>query len=203
MASRSLSTSYSTGSRSRSAYLERTTATSGNGTSQSTNLERITSISGDSTGGPETGRPKTGGRTTTLIFGGTVDQEIICAVTESRGISPTVGLAFVNISTTEATLCQIVDNQTYVKTIHKLQVLDPSTILLPTTAVNPSKSKLYSIIEATLPNLPITTLDRKYWGETNGAQYIQQLAFREDVETIKVAVGGNFFATCCFAAVGR
>ena len=131
-----------------------------------------------------------------------MDQEIICAITESRGISPTVGLAFVNISTTEATLCQIVDNQTYVKTIHKLQVLDPSTILLPTTAVNPSKSKLYSIIEATLPNHPITTLDRKYWGETNGVQYIQQLAFREDVEAIKVAVGASFFATCCFAAVG-
>ena len=130
-----------------------------------------------------------------------MDQEIICAITESRGISPTVGLAFINISTTEATLCQIVDNQTYVKTLHKLQVLDPSTILLPITAITPSKSKLYSIIEATLPNLPITTLDRKYWGETNGALYIQQLAFREDVESIKVAVGGNFFATCCFAAV--
>ncbi|MCJ1286596.1 MutS protein msh4 [Xylographa opegraphella] len=201
MASRSLSSSYSTAPTSRSAHRASTTSISGNGTnSRSTNPEKITSTSGDTTGRPGTGRPKTGARTTTSIFGGTVDQEIICAVTESRGISPTVGLAFVNISTTEATLCQIVDNQTYVKTIHKLQVLNPSAILLPTTAVNPSKSKLYSIIEATLPNLPITTLDRKYWGETNGAQYIQQLAFREDVEAIKVAVGGNFFATCCFAA---
>ncbi|MCJ1395492.1 MutS protein msh4 [Xylographa bjoerkii] len=200
MNSRNLSTSYSTVSRSRSAHPERTTSTSGNGTSHSINPERTTSTSGNSTGRPGTARPKTGVRTTTSIFGGTVDQEIICAITESRGISPTVGLAFVNISTTEATLCQIVDNQTYVKTLHKLQVLDPSTILLPTTAINPSKSKLYSIIEATLPNLPITMLDRKYWGETNGAVYIQQLAFREDVEAIKVAIGGNFFATCCFAA---
>ncbi|MCJ1383895.1 MutS protein msh4 [Xylographa soralifera] len=200
MASGSLSTSYSTYARSRSAHLERTTSTSGNGTSRSTNPEKITSTSVDSTGHIGSCRPKTGVRTTTSIFGGTVDQEIICAITESRGISPTVGLAFVNISTTEATLCQIVDNQTYVKTLHKLQVLDPSTILLPATSVNPSKSKLYSIFEATLPNLPITTLDRKYWGETNGALYIQQLAFREDVEAIKVAVGGNFFATCCFAA---
>ncbi|MCJ1401317.1 MutS protein msh4 [Xylographa trunciseda] len=197
MAFRSLSTSYSTASTSRSAPPEKTTSTSGNSTSRSSNPEWTTSTSGGRLG---TGRPKTGARTTTSVFGGTVDQEIICAITESRGISPIVGLAFVNISTTEATLCQIVDNQTYVKTLHKLQVLDPSTILLPTTALSQGKSKLYSIIEATLPALPITTLDRKYWAETDGAAYIHRLAFREDVEAIKVAVGGNFFATCCFAA---
>ncbi|MCJ1474638.1 MutS protein msh4 [Lambiella insularis] len=149
---------------------------------------------------PGTARPKTGARTTTSIFGGSLDQEIVCAITESRGISPTVGLAFVNISTTEAALCQIVDNQTYVKTLHKLAVFEPSTILLPSTSTQPSKSKMYSIIEANLPHLPITLLDRKYWSETNGADYIQQLAFRADVEAIKVSVTGNFFATCCFAA---
>ena len=142
-------------------------------------------------------RPKTAIST----LGGTLDQELIGAITESRGISPTVGLAFVNITTTEAVLCQIVDNQTYVKTLQKLQVFEPATILFPTTAIYPSKSKLYSIIETNIPTLPITPLDRKYWGETMGAEYIQQLAFKDDVEAIKVSVGGNYFATCCFAAV--
>jgi DNA mismatch repair protein MSH4 len=128
----------------------------------------------------------------------------VCAVSESRGISPTVGLAFVNIDTGEAVLCQICDSQTYVRTIHKLRVYGPSEILIVTTAASP-RSKLFSIIEENLPALDskITLLDRRYWAETSGLEYIQQLAFKEDVEAIKVSVGGNYFAVCCTAAVSE
>jgi DNA mismatch repair protein MSH4 len=34
-----------------------------------------------------------------------------------------------------------------------------------------------------------------------GLDYIQQLAFAEDVEALKTAVSGNYYAVCCFAAV--
>ena len=172
-------------------------------TTTSSYPERLATTSGSTSGMISGAQSRNRPKTATSTLGGTVDQEIICAITESRGISPTVGLAFVNITTTEAVLCQIVDNQTYVKTLQKLQVFEPATILFPTTAIHPSKSKLYSIIETNITTLPITPLDRKYWGETMGAEYIQQLAFKDDVEAIKVAVGGNYFATCCFAAVRR
>jgi DNA mismatch repair protein MSH4 len=127
-------------------------------------------------------------------------QRIICAISESRGISPTVGLAFVNISTGEAVLSQICDTQTYVRTMHKLAVFDPSEILIANTAFN-SNSKMLSFIEENVPDIHITPLDRKYYAETTGLDYIQQLAFVEDVEAIKIAIGGNYFATCCLAAV--
>lgn len=68
------------------------------------------------------------------------------------------------------------------------------------TAANP-KSKLYSIVETNVPQCPITVMDRRYWSETTGVEYIQQLAFKQDVEAIKVSIGGNYFATCCIAAV--
>ena len=71
------------------------------------------------------------------------------------------------------------------------------------TAAQP-KSSLYATVEANLPILPhtrIVVIDRKYWSETAGLEYIQQLAFKQDVEAIKVSVGGNFYATCCIAAV--
>ena len=68
------------------------------------------------------------------------------------------------------------------------------------TAVQP-KSKLYSTVEANLPNTRIVVIDRKYWSETLGFDYIQQLAFKQDVEAIKVSVEGKFYATCCMAAV--
>lgn len=179
MLSRSISISRSGGSITSTTYPERRTTTS-------------------ESRGRSRGRPKTAAST----LGGSSDQEIICAITESRGISPTVGLAFVNITTTEASLCQIVDNQTYAKALHKLHVVEPSTILFPSTAIQPTKSKLYSIVEVNIGSLVITPLDRKYWSENQGAEYIQHLAFKEDVEAIKVAIGGNYFATCCFSAVG-
>ncbi|KAI0841909.1 DNA mismatch repair protein-like protein MutS [Hypoxylon sp. FL0890] len=132
---------------------------------------------------------------------GSESHEIICAVTEARGVSPTVGLAFVNITTNEAILSQICDSQFYVKTVHKIQMYEPSTILIVNTAFPPHpKSSLLSIIEEELSDTPIEPLDRKYWSENAGLEFIQTLAFREDLEAIKVAIEGNFYATCSFAA---
>ncbi|ORY11225.1 DNA mismatch repair protein muts [Clohesyomyces aquaticus] len=150
-----------------------------------------------STGRPGTGRPRTGASTIARVEA----QQVICAVTESRGISPTVGLAFVNLDTGEAVLCQICDNQTYVRTVHKLRVYGPSEILIVASAASP-KSKLFSVIEENLEVLDskLTLLDRRYWAESTGIEYIQQLAFAEDVEAIKISVSGNYYAVCCIAA---
>lgn len=117
-------------------------------------------------------------------------------------MAPSVGIAFVNVSTGEAVLSQICDNQSYVKTTHKLTVFEPSRILIVSTACPPNpKSSLCATIEEELPGVPIVALDRKYWSETSGLEFIQTLAFREDVEAIKVAIEGNFYATCSFSAV--
>lgn len=150
------------------------------------------------TGRPSTARPRTGASTIARVE----SQHVVCAVAESRGISPTVGLAFVNLDTGEAVLCQINDSQTYVRTIHKLKVYGPSEILIVATASSP-KSKLFSIIEESLEDIDskITLLDRRYWADSTGYEYIQTLAFKEDVEAIKISVQGNYYAICCIAAV--
>ncbi|KAM3079287.1 MutS protein msh4 [Clarireedia jacksonii] len=155
-----------------------------------------------STARPSTSRPSTGRRSrASSVIGGGETQQIICALSESRGVSPTVGLAFVNISTGEAVLSQICDNQFYVKTLHKLQVFEPTQILIVSTAGPPNpKSNMYRIVEEYILGAKIVTVDRRYWSETAGLDYIQQLAFKEDVEAIKVAIGGNYFSTCCFSA---
>ncbi|KAI1799442.1 muts domain V-domain-containing protein [Daldinia bambusicola] len=139
-------------------------------------------------------------RATSSVWG-SESHEIVCAVTEARGVSPTVGLAFINITTNEAILSQICDSQFYVKTIHKIQIHEPSTILIVNTAFPPNpKSSLLAIIEEELPDTLVEPLDRKYWSENAGFEFIQTLAFKQDLEAIKVAVEGNFYATCSFAA---
>ena len=133
---------------------------------------------------------------------GSDPSDIVCAVSEARGVSPTVGLAFINLTTSEAVLSQICDTQFYVKTIHKIQMYEPSAILMVNTAFPPNpKSNLLAIIEEELPGSTIESVDRKYWSEHAGLECIQTLAFKEDIEAIHVAIQGNFYATCSFAAV--
>ncbi|OTB13611.1 hypothetical protein K445DRAFT_368435 [Daldinia sp. EC12] len=139
-------------------------------------------------------------RATSSVWG-SESHEIVCAVTEARGVSPTIGLAFINITTNEAILSQICDSQFYVKTIHKIQIHEPSTILIVNTAFPPNpKSSLLAIIEEELSDTSVEPLDRKYWSENAGLEFIQSLAFKQDLEAIKVAIEGNFYATCSFAA---
>lgn len=144
-----------------------------------------------STAPPKTPRPAT---TATSI----ASQDIVCAVSGSRGVSSTVGLAFVNLSTAEAVLCQICDSQTYVKTITKIAVFEPTEILFMSTAKD---SNLYYIIQENASGPTLTFQDRRYWSEKTGHEYVDRLAFPEDAESIKVTLGGNYFAACSFAAV--
>ena len=109
-------------------------------------------------------------------------------------------MAFVNLSTTEAVLCQISDNQTYTKTEQKLSVYFPSEILVMSTAIQP-KSKLVLSIESNLPSIRIIPITRSYWAETTGNDYIQHLAIKQDIEALKVCLDGNCYAICCFSAV--
>ncbi|KAI9739771.1 MAG: MutS protein msh4 [Cirrosporium novae-zelandiae] len=162
--------------------------------------EYTTTNSRPMTGQRRSRRSKSGrARTAASTAGGVSDQTIICAISESRGISPTVGLAFVNLSTTEAVLCQICDSQSYIKTINKLVFLEPTEILFMSTTANP-KSKLYSTVEENIPDVDITVIDRKYWAENTGHEYIQQFAFKKDIESLRISVENNYFAACCFAA---
>lgn len=135
-------------------------------------------------------------------IGGSENHEIICAVSEARGVTPSVGIAFVNVSTGEANLTQICDTQFYVKTLHQVMVYNPYLILLVSTSFPPNPvSTLNSMLLQTYQHIPRIPLDRRYWSEEQGLEYLQTLAFRDEVEAIKVAIEGNFYATCAFSAV--
>lgn len=83
-----------------------------------------------------------------------------------------------------------------------MRVYGPTEILVMSTAASP-KSKLFSIIEENLEVIEskLILLDRRYWAESTGYEYIQALAFSEDVEAIRISVSGSYYAVCCIAAV--
>ncbi|KAF3315518.1 MutS protein msh4 [Orbilia oligospora] len=147
-------------------------------------------------------RPPSRPRTAGSISGGpSTSQQVICALTESRGVVAQVGLAFVNVSTAECTLCEICDSQTYVRTLHKLAVFDPLEILIPETILPPRTSKIPGIIQENLPGARLTTLPRKYYNENIGMDYISRLSFKSEAESVQVAISGKFYAISAAAAV--
>ncbi|TLD18073.1 hypothetical protein PspLS_10539 [Pyricularia sp. CBS 133598] len=136
-------------------------------------------------------------------FAGCEGRQIICAVSEGRGVPPIVGLAIIDIDIGSAVMSQICDTQCYVHTIHKIRVHEPKEILMVSSSGPPNrKSILYSVIEE-ISDVPITTLDRKYWSEITGLAYIESLAFHEDIDALKVSMNGNFYAICALSAALR
>ena len=167
-----------------------------------------TSLARSSTAVPQS-RPSTtvSGRksrqsTLTSVLGSTDRQTIICALSEARGVAPSVGVALVNLSLGEAVLSQICDNQSYVKTVHKLQMAGPSRIVFMSTACPPNKnSVLYSLVDELIPDAAIELFERSAWSEVDGLDYINKLAFESDSDPIKVAIQGKYYSVCSFAAV--
>lgn len=142
------------------------------------------------------GRPATAKPTTTTTS--VASQDIVCAVSESRGVSSTVGLAFINLVTADVVLCQICDSPTYLKTVTKIGVFEPSEILFMRTA---AESKLRQIVQENHSDPVFTFLDRRYWSDKSGQEYLDRLAFTDETDSLKATLGGNYFAACCFAAV--
>lgn len=140
----------------------------------------------------------------TSILGPNEAHDTICAVSEARGVTPSVGVAFVNVSIGEVVISQICDNRAYVKTIHQIQLTSPSRILFMSTTCPPNNpSALFSLVQNLTADTQIDALDRSAWSETEGLEYIHNLAFKEDIEPLKVAMQGKFYAISSFAAVSN
>ncbi|PHH81844.1 hypothetical protein CDD82_7721 [Ophiocordyceps australis] len=151
---------------------------------------------------PNTASGRKSRTATSSILGMGEQQNIVCAVTESRGVTPSVGVAFVNVSLGEVILSQICDNQSYVRTIHKLQIASPSRIVFVSTACPPmGHSVLYALVQELVSEAHCDSFDRSAWSEHSGLDYIQTLAFPADVAPVKVALQGKYYAICSLAAV--
>ena len=68
-----------------------------------------------------------------------------------------------------------------------------------------NESKLIAIITENLEvesnEILMTNIDRRYWADGPGHEYVGHLAFPDDLESLKMALDGNYYATCCFGAV--
>ncbi|RIB07458.1 muts domain V-domain-containing protein [Gigaspora rosea] len=113
-----------------------------------------------------TRRPRTSA--SSRVAGRGESHSFIVSIIEGRGVASEVGMCFIDLKTSECILSQIADSQTYVKTLHKLNIYNPAEILLSATAVEPSKSKLCKILEDNMPTATIVPIGRKYFNDAAG-----------------------------------
>ncbi|KAF4790228.1 mutS 4 [Turdus rufiventris] len=106
---------------------------------------------------------------------------VIVAVVEGRGLARgEVGMASIDLKNPEIILSQFSDNTTYAKVITKLKILTPLEIIMSNTACDAGNTtKLFSLVTEHFKNVTFSTVQRKYFNETKGLEYIEQLCASE------------------------
>ncbi|XP_074517293.1 mutS protein homolog 4 isoform X2 [Sebastes fasciatus] len=106
---------------------------------------------------------------------------VIVAVVEGRGLARgEIGMASLNLKYPELVLSQFADTGTYAKVITKIHIVVPLEILMPDTASEKGKgTKLFNLITENFPGVAFTAIQRKYFNERKGLEYIQQLCAPE------------------------
>ncbi|XP_075688972.1 mutS protein homolog 4 isoform X2 [Rhinoderma darwinii] len=106
---------------------------------------------------------------------------VIVAVVEGRGLARgEIGMASLDLKNPDVVLSQFSDSSIYVKVITRLQILAPLEILMPNTACESGKNiEMFRLINENFKDVSFTTVQRKYFNETKGLEYIEQLCAPE------------------------
>uniref|UniRef100_A0A8C0KX09 MutS homolog 4 n=1 Tax=Canis lupus dingo TaxID=286419 RepID=A0A8C0KX09_CANLU len=143
--------------------------------------------------------PQMGYSATSSSAVSTHSPSVIVAVVEGRGHARgEIGMASIDLRSPQIILSQFADNTTYAKVITKLKILSPLEIIMSNTAcVVGNSTKLFTLITENFKNVNFTTIQRKYFNETKGLEYIEQLCITE-FSTVLMEVQSKYY---CLAAV--
>jgi DNA mismatch repair protein MSH4 len=101
----------------------------------------------------------------------------LSALSEGRGHARgEVGIAAISINSPSLILCQLSDNFWYVDTMSKIQVLNPTEILVPDTFCDSKfNSKLMDFLQDTFPTVPLVPVPRKNFNDAIALEQIDNL----------------------------
>uniref|UniRef100_UPI00398F1709 mutS protein homolog 4 isoform X1 n=1 Tax=Pristiophorus japonicus TaxID=55135 RepID=UPI00398F1709 len=127
---------------------------------------------------------------------------VIVAVVEGRGLARgEIGMASIDLKSPELILSQFADNTTYAKVITKLQILTPLEIIMPnTTCDKGSGTKLFTLVTENFKSVALSTVQRKYFNETKGLEYIEQLCTPE-FSTVLMEIQLKYYCLAAAAAL--
>ncbi|CAL1285489.1 unnamed protein product [Larinioides sclopetarius] len=126
----------------------------------------------------------------------------LVAIVEGRGIARgEIGMACIDIKNPVLLLSQFADTQAYLRLAIQLNVLKPLEVVMPNTSLEyGSKTKLICRIKELFPEMTTVTVQRKYFNETKGLQYIQELCASE-YKTVEIEVSPKYYCLAACAAL--
>lgn len=126
---------------------------------------------------------------------------VICAISEGRGAATVVGLCFLILGTNECVVCNIVDSQTYIRTLQKLDVFNPTEILMPAASVTgPTKSKLCILIEQYFGGAKLISTNRRDYNAPTGIEYLTKWVAPAEAESVSYELSTKYYTACSAAA---
>ncbi|KAF9074002.1 muts domain V-domain-containing protein [Rhodocollybia butyracea] len=160
---------------------------------------------------PSTARPQTSVSTRH-------EGSFMIALLEGRGVGREVGLAALDKDTGRVSLVQLSDCQTYVKTLHQMHLHQPNLILIPDTFLSASDaaramvggssrgtidpSLLVEFIREEFPDIQLEPIPRKYFNDTAGLEFIQQLCVEDEERAGTIlAVSDKYYALSACSAL--
>ncbi|GBM16038.1 MutS 4 [Araneus ventricosus] len=156
--------------------------------------------------GSSTSHPHSGGDRSSTSKSSTTPQSCahtkIVAIVEGRGIARgEIGMACIDIKNPVLLLSQFADTQAYLRLAVQLNVLKPLEVVMPNTSLEyGSKTKLICRIKELFPEMTTVTVQRKYFNETKGLQYIQELCASE-YKTVEIEVSPKYYCLAACAAL--
>ncbi|CAL1696962.1 unnamed protein product [Somion occarium] len=146
---------------------------------------------------PATARPQT-------AVSSRHETSYIVAVLEGRSLGRDVGMAALDRDTGKVNLIQLADCPTYVKTLHQLHLHMPSLILVPDTFLSIANDSLASggkkpattslLVQCILEEFESVSVEpvmRKYWNETAGLEFVNQLCIEDDERAATLIASAN------------
>lgn len=127
--------------------------------------------------------------------------KVVLAIFTSSNIASTeVGMCCMNMDTNELLLTSFTDAPTYVRTIHKLNVYDPTLVLLPEFCVKPSLNKLAFILQSNMKeSVKVTTTKSRLFNSTEGSNLLK-LYNLDKTSTSKAVCDDQDFALAAASA---
>lgn len=127
---------------------------------------------------------------------------VIVAIVEGRGMARgEIGLASIDLRSPTLNLSQFSDTQTYVQTMTKLHRCQPVEIIMPNTACeNGAMTKLFKLVTHQFQNSNVSTVQRKYFNETKGLQFVKQLCV-SDFNSVVMELTTKYYCLAAAAAL--
>ncbi|XP_060516241.1 uncharacterized protein LOC132695793 [Cylas formicarius] len=129
------------------------------------------------------------------------EHRTILAITGGRGEARCeVGIAAIQLPNSFLTLSQISDTESYLNTLAKINVFDPTEILHPITFESNAGKRMLEQIKAQFPKKKYTTMLRRFFNSIQGLDWLQEYCIPSCYFAL-VAVKDRYYALAAAAAL--